>query len=191
MANVKRVSPAEAKALVDQGWVYVDVRSEPEFEESHPSGSENVPLLHMGAGGMTPNPEFMDVMTKAYAKDAKLVIGCKAGGRSLRAATMLLDAGYTNVVDQRAGFDGARDAFGSLSEKGWSPAGLPTEKGATPGATYADVKKRLAGGRRDHALARSILRRADRLEDEGDARRGRVRVVTTTATARLPRHFVP
>ena len=141
MANVKRVSPSEANELLSQGYAYVDVRSEPEFDESHPTGAFNVPLLHMGTGGMTPNAEFLTVMQKAFPKDAKLVVGCKAGGRSLRAATALLEAGFADVIDQRAGFDGPRDAFGALTEKGWSHAGLPVEKGATPGRSYADVKK--------------------------------------------------
>jgi rhodanese-related sulfurtransferase len=140
MANVKRVSPAEARALQDEGFTYVDVRSEPEFLAGHPTGSVNVPLLHMGAGGMTPNPEFLTVMEAAFAKDAKIVLGCRSGGRSLRAAEELIRAGFTNVVDQRAGYEGARGAFGEAGEAGWAPAGLPTEQGPTPGATYADVK---------------------------------------------------
>lgn len=140
MANVKRVSPAEAKALLDQGYVYVDVRSEPEFLAGHPKGAVNVPLLHMGPGGMTPNPEFLSVMQGAFANDAKLVLGCRSGGRSLHAAEELLAAGFTDVVDQRAGYEGARGAFGNTTEPGWEPAGLPTEQGATPGATYGEMK---------------------------------------------------
>jgi hypothetical protein len=42
-----------------------------------------------------------------------------------RAATQLLEAGFTNVADQRAGFSGVRDAFGRTLEKGWSASGLP------------------------------------------------------------------
>lgn len=142
MSDLRRVSPTEAKQLVDDGYVYVDVRSEPEFEEAHPTGSVNVPLMHMGAGGMSPNPEFVEVMTRAFAKDAKIVVGCKAGGRSLKAAQALIAAGFTSIVDQRAGFDGVRDAFGKVTEAGWGPSGLPVERGATAGATYAEIKKR-------------------------------------------------
>lgn len=140
MSNVKRVSPEEAKALVEQGYTYVDVRSEPEFSAGHPKGAVNVPLLHMGPGGMTPNPEFMSVMTTSFPKDAKLVVGCRSGGRSLKAAEMLQEAGFSDVIDQRAGFEGARGPFGNMTEQGWAPAGLPVEEGATPGATYADMK---------------------------------------------------
>jgi hypothetical protein len=63
----------------------------------------------------------------------------------MRAAQALIASGYTNVVDQRAGFDGPRDAFGGLSEPGWSTLGLPTET-ETPGSSYADLKKKAGKG---------------------------------------------
>lgn len=130
MTDLKRVSPAEAKRLCDEdGFVYVDVRSVPEFEVEHPQGAWNVPLMHAGAGGMSPNPDFARAMLAVFPKDAKLVLGCKGGNRSLRAAQMLAQQGFTHLVDQRAGFDAARDAFGGVSEQGWKGAGLPTSTG--------------------------------------------------------------
>jgi rhodanese-related sulfurtransferase len=77
-------------------------------------------------------------MKKLFATDAKLVVGCKAGGRSRRAAEALTAAGFTNVVDQKAGWDGVRDAFGALKEPGWSPSNLPSET-STPGGSYAEL----------------------------------------------------
>jgi len=138
---VKRVSPAEARDLIDkQGYVYVDVRSVPEFAAGHPTGAYNVPLMNMGPGGMAPNPDFMAVMG-SFPKDANLVVGCKAGGRSARAASMLESAGYTNVIDQRAGFEGAPDpATGRIAEPGWRPAGLPVTTDALPDRTYEALK---------------------------------------------------
>ncbi|HEY2946480.1 MAG TPA: rhodanese-like domain-containing protein [Vicinamibacteria bacterium] len=140
---VKRVSPAEARDLIEkQGYVYVDVRSVPEFVAGHPTGAYNVPLMNMGPGGMTPNPDFLAVMA-TFPKDAKLVVGCKAGGRSARAASMLESAGYTSLVDQRAGFEGAPDpATGRISEPGWRPAGLPVSTEAGPDRTYEALKAR-------------------------------------------------
>jgi rhodanese-related sulfurtransferase len=140
MAEFDRVSPEEARKLVDdKGYIYVDVRSEPEYAAGHPKGAHNVPIMHAGPRGMQPNPEFIDVMQALYPKDAKLVVGCRSGQRSMRAADLLTKAGYTKVVDQRAGFEGARDAFGGVSEPGWGPAGLPSEA-ATPGCSYAELK---------------------------------------------------
>jgi rhodanese-related sulfurtransferase len=132
---VKRVAPDEARDLIEsQGYVYLDVRSIPEFEAGHPTGAYNVPLMHMGPAGMTPNPEFLSVVQKTFPKDARLVLGCKGGGRSLRAATLLEGEGYTNVVDQRAGFEG------SPQEAGWRPRGLPVSTTAAPDHTYEDLK---------------------------------------------------
>lgn len=136
---IERISPEEAKRRLDAGWIYLDVRSVPEFEQGHPRGAFNVPLMHMGPGGMHPNAEFMDVVRASFPKDAKIVVGCKSGGRSLRAAEMLSAAGYTNVVDQRAGWGGAHDPFGQLSEKGWAAAGLPTSTQAEQGRSWEEL----------------------------------------------------
>jgi len=146
MANIKRVSPAEAKRLVDEeGYVYLDVRSELEFAAGHPTGAHNVPLMNAGPRGMAPNPEFLAVVEAVYPKDTKLVLGCRSGGRSMRAAEAMIASGYTTVIDQRAGYDGARDAFGQVSEEGWAPAGLPVET-ATPGGSYAELRKKAGRG---------------------------------------------
>src|SRR5262245_47865700 len=133
MASFPRISPEEAKKLMDnEGYIYLDVRSEPEYAAGHPTGAHNIPLLHAGPAGMAPNPDLVSVVSAVYPKDQKLIVGCKAGGRSMRAAEALTSAGFTNIVDQRAGFDGSRDSFGKLTEPGWSPQGLPTET-TTPG----------------------------------------------------------
>ena len=102
---VKRVSPDEALALMqEEGYVYLDVRSVPEFEAGHPEGAYNVPLLDMGPQGMTPNPAFLQVVQAHFPKDAKLVVGCKAGGRSLSAASLLEANGYTLAGPSREVF---------------------------------------------------------------------------------------
>lgn len=137
--TVKRVSPEEASELMEkEGYVYLDVRSIPEFEAGHPKGAYNVPLLHMGSYGMAPNPDFMGVMQTAFPKEARLVVGCKSGGRSLQAASLLESAGYSNVVDQRAGYDGAVGPSGR--EPGWRPKGLPSSTQADPDRTYDGLR---------------------------------------------------
>ena len=139
---VKRISPAEAHQLMkDEGYVYLDVRSVPEFAAGHPTGAYNIPLLDMGPGGMTPNPDFLAVVEKAFPRDARLVVGCKAGGRSAKAAALLTQAGFTNLVDQRAGYDGAPLPTGGV-EPGWRPKGLPTSTESAPDRTYDGLKKR-------------------------------------------------
>jgi rhodanese-related sulfurtransferase len=130
---LKRVSPQDARDLMEkEGYVYVDVRSIPEFEAGHPAGAYNVPLAHLGPQGMAPNTEFLTVMERSFPKDAKIIVGCKSGGRSLQAATVLLSSGFTQVIDQRAGFAGA-------TEPGWAPLGLPTATEAPPDHSYAGL----------------------------------------------------
>jgi rhodanese-related sulfurtransferase len=113
-----KISPAEAHAKMSgEGFTYVDVRTPEEFEAGHPAGAVNVPI----------GDTFAADMTSRFAKDAKIIVGCKAGGRSAKAASVLAAAGFTNVLDQRAGWDGARGSFGELVEPGWSRCGLPAE----------------------------------------------------------------
>jgi len=140
--SVRRVSPQEAKQLLDtDGYVYVDVRSVGEYNQGHPEKSFNVPLLNMGPGGMSPNPDFLAVMKKKFPLDAKLVVGCAAGGRSAKACSALEQAGFTQLVDQRAGYEGAKDSFGAITEPGWSRAGLPVASGPDAERGYEALTK--------------------------------------------------
>jgi len=140
--SVKRVSPHEAKALIDtEGFVYLDVRSVEEFEAGHPAGAYNIPIAHMAAGGMKPNPEFLEEVSAVFPTSSKLVLGCKSGGRSLRAAQALAQAGYEQVVDQRAGFGGVRSPFGEVQEPGWKDAGLDVALEPEEGRSYAELKR--------------------------------------------------
>ena len=141
MSEIKPVSPEEAAELLESGWLYVDVRSEPEFEAGHGPGALNVPLMHRGAGGMTPNPEFLTVMEGAFGKDERLIIGCRSGGRSRRAAEMLKQAGFSKLCDLYTGWEGNRDAFGRVVP-GWGAKGMPSEPGGPEQQRYEDVKKR-------------------------------------------------
>ncbi len=142
MTSFSRVLPQEANALMTHdAFAYVDVRTEQEFEAGHPKGAYNVPLMHMAPGGMVANADYVRVVSNHFDRDAKLIVGCKAGGRSMRAAELLVSAGFVNVMDQRAGFDGVRDGFGEVTEPGWSQAGLPIERGQPAGRNYRDLEK--------------------------------------------------
>jgi rhodanese-related sulfurtransferase len=129
MLGVKRVSPEEASRLMEQGHVYVDVRTEQEFALCHPAGALNVPLDEIGPNGLRKNPDFLPGMQRLFSPDSKIIVGCATGVRSLFAARLLITAGFSNVVDQRAGLDGSRTPFGAVSEKGWVGSGLPVERG--------------------------------------------------------------
>ena len=138
-----RISPSQAYAMMtDEAHAYVDVRTEEEFAAGHPAGAFNVPVMITAAAGLAPNPEFVAVMVRAFAKDTPIIVGCKMGGRSARAARELALAGFTRVLEQRAGWDGARGSFGELTEPGWSRAGLPTETGTPEARSYDAVRGR-------------------------------------------------
>ena len=142
MSAIPRLSPAEAQEKLSAGYTYVDVRTEEEFAAGHPAGAYNVPFLVSASGSMAPNPDFLAVMKAVFPKDQKLVLGCRSGGRSLRAAEALVAEGYSAVVDQRAGWDGARDAFGAVTEPGWSRVGLPTEPGDGGERGYGSLSRK-------------------------------------------------
>lgn len=59
----------------DPEYVYIDVRSVQEFEHGHVPGSYNIPLLLMGLSGMQPNPDFLAVVMRRFAKEQKIVFG--------------------------------------------------------------------------------------------------------------------
>ncbi|MFQ5478324.1 MAG: rhodanese-like domain-containing protein [Candidatus Binatia bacterium] len=144
---VKRVTPDEAARLIGEGWSYVDVRSEAEFEQGHPRGAYNIPFMHFTPGsGMTPNKDFLNVFNSAFGADDPVIVGCKSGARSMRAAEALAAAGYTGVVDMRGGFGGEPDRAGGFVCEGWRARGLPVSGAAEQGRSYKEIKARFPSG---------------------------------------------
>lgn len=141
--NIRRLSPEEAKALLDsgQGYVYLDVRTVEEFDAGHVPGAKNIPFLIPGPLGMSVNPYFVEVVGKNFAKDAKIICGCQKGHRSLRAAQALAAAGFTNVADMRGGFGGETDHCGCLIAPGWATSGLPVAKDSHPADRYSFLQQ--------------------------------------------------
>jgi rhodanese-related sulfurtransferase len=127
--------------MQDQGYVYIDVRSVPEYEGGHPAGAYNIPLLDSGPRGMVPNPEFLTVAEAFLATHPKVILGCQGGNRSMRAAEALEARGHAGLQEQRAGWGGARNPYGQVVEPGWSAAGLPSAAGPDPERGYAALKK--------------------------------------------------
>lgn len=128
---MRTVSPREAyELMVREGYVYLDVRTVTEFAESHPRGARNVPYALPSSAGLAPNPDFLAEVTSSLTPDTKLVVGCATGVRSRDAARLLREAGFAEVVEQRAGMLGVRDPFGRLRERGWRDEGLPVDEEA-------------------------------------------------------------
>ena len=141
--EVERISAEEAKRLVEEaGYRYLDVRPPEEFAAGHPRGAENIPFRISTASGVVPNPEFVTMASAVYPHATPLVVGCKAGVISRKAAAALVSAGFTRVVELRCGFDGARNAFGQITEPGWRQQGFPVEQRAE-GKSYVELKERI------------------------------------------------
>jgi rhodanese-related sulfurtransferase len=143
---IHSASPEQAAELLssDQGYVYLDVRSIPEFSQGHPRSASNVPLLHAEPGSrqLVPNPDFLRVVQANFPPESRLLLGCLSGGRSMKAAEVLAEAGYQNLLNVRGGFGGARDHLGRITEAGWEALGLPVERETSPGRSYQTLLQR-------------------------------------------------
>jgi rhodanese-related sulfurtransferase len=78
----QRVTGAEARKLVADGALLLDVRTPQEFAEVHLEGARNVPLGGL-QGAMATLP-----------RDKPIVVHCAVGSRSAVAAKLLAAAGY-------------------------------------------------------------------------------------------------
>ena len=104
VAQVTQITAKELASRLDNGGIGVlDVRREAEFEAGHIDGADWHPLDRFKAA-------LPDI-----PKDAPVAVHCKSGYRSLVATSVLMRAGYHNVVDVAGGFDA------------WVGASLPVE----------------------------------------------------------------
>lgn len=81
--NGAKVDGAEAKKLVAEGALLLDVRSQEEFDDEHILGATNIPVNELQA------------KLASLPKDKPIVVYCAIGGRATKAAAMLADAGYS------------------------------------------------------------------------------------------------
>ena len=139
--EIPQLTPTDAHDVLQRNpaAIYLDVRTEAEFEAGHPAGARNVPIVFFDPATRQPklNPDFLATVRRHLPPATKLVIGCQSGGRSQRACEILADAGYTDVANVSGGFGGAREH----GVRGWRDLGLPVENGSPPGRSHADLKK--------------------------------------------------
>ena len=73
--------------------------------------------------------ELMAKVGLAGKKDARIILSCRSGDRSARAADLMAKSGYTNVWSAIEGFEGdkAKDgpSKGKRTVNGWKNANLP------------------------------------------------------------------
>jgi rhodanese-related sulfurtransferase len=145
MMTIKHITVQQAHQQQSSGATYLDVRSIPEFEQGHPAGAFNVPLLHLDpqTGQMRPNPDFLNVVKANFSPDTTMVVGCKMGGRSQQACELLSSAGYQDVTNVLGGWGGAPQ----MGHAGWLQAGLPVETETHAARVYDTLYKKAAGDR--------------------------------------------
>lgn len=145
--SVKEATPEESSRLVqEERYVYLDVRTEAEFEQGHPPGAYNVPVIFRDDTGQPePNTDFLSVVEAHFPRDTKFVLGCRSGGRSARAQQMLLHAGYGEVVNNLHGWEGRTDWDGTFLP-GWSKTELPVETGQPEERSYTSLKDKAKQG---------------------------------------------
>ncbi|MDX1903729.1 MAG: rhodanese-like domain-containing protein [Thermonemataceae bacterium] len=90
---VKEICPTTTQEWVQNGALLVDVREKDEVSEL----SYDVPNIVN-----IPLSEFEERFNE-IPKDKDVVMVCKSGSRSLRAAGFLVNHGYTNVVNMQHG----------------------------------------------------------------------------------------
>jgi len=143
--SLKNIGPEKANEILttekDAG--YIDVRTEQEFANGHVPGSFNIPVVepNPATGQMTPNPEFVRIVSSHFGKDKKIIAGCQAGGRSQFAGEMLVSEGFLDVSNMQGGFGGARDPMGRVVAPGWTQLNLPVETELKEERTYSGLRK--------------------------------------------------
>ena len=113
------VDPQEAVGLMNRkDAVLVDVREDKEHREGHIAGSVHVPLSG-----------FSRELNRLEAFQRKpVIVGCRSGHRSGKAAGMLRKQGFEEVYNLKGGL------------LAWENAGLPLSTGKTKKKRKADKK---------------------------------------------------
>eukprot|EP01023_Acetabularia_acetabulum_P029574 TRINITY_DN278_c0_g1_i1.p2 TRINITY_DN278_c0_g1~~TRINITY_DN278_c0_g1_i1.p2 ORF type:complete len:274 (-),score=65.00 TRINITY_DN278_c0_g1_i1:383-1204(-) len=128
--KVKNVSCSEIPKMMQEGWVLLDVRPSTETKKASIVGAVKVPLFipdtgmspgsllkqmsAFGMGGwwlggthMEPNDSFMADVQARLPRDAKVIVVCQKGLRSLAACEKMSMAGYETLAWVNGGFDTA------------------------------------------------------------------------------------
>lgn len=90
-ASYRRISAKQARQMMEQteGYILLDVRTEPEFREKRIEGAMLLPDYDIAARAEQELPD----------KQAVILVYCRTGRRSELAARQLMAMGYTQVYD--------------------------------------------------------------------------------------------
>jgi len=123
------ISPQKAFEMLENPSTYlIDVRSIAEYVfTGHPEMAYNIPSRFWSEKeqGLVPNENFLQDINSRFEKDDTLIFMCRSGGRSLKAAQLVKEAGFKNVFSINEGFGGEKDAKGLRTINGWKNRQLP------------------------------------------------------------------
>lgn len=87
----RQVSSDEAAAMMasESDYLILDVRTREEYEQGHIPGAVCVPNESIGSGELSALPR----------KDQLILVYCRSGNRSKKAAQALADLGYTSIYE--------------------------------------------------------------------------------------------
>lgn len=105
------VSVSDAKKMVEEGDVFIlDVRTPDEFHAAHIEGAVLIPVASLknpsGEPVLPPEDLLANRMDDPLLPDncdAKILVYCKTGSRSVNASKILVNAGYDNVYNMQTG----------------------------------------------------------------------------------------
>jgi rhodanese-related sulfurtransferase len=129
MRQLQHLEPKETWDLLQStpDAVFVDVRMEIEsMYVGKPPGSINIPWYEYPDFEADARSFVAAVKSEVKSLDQPVILICRSGSRTLDAGKVLLDAGFTRVVNVLHGFEGDLDADDHRSTiNGWRFDGLP------------------------------------------------------------------
>jgi rhodanese-related sulfurtransferase len=86
------VSIQQAKEMIDRGDVFIlDVRTQEEYDTGHIKNSTLIPV------------QVLDKRLNELPRDKKILVYCKAGGRSAQASEILVNNGFKEIYNMKGG----------------------------------------------------------------------------------------
>ena len=85
------ITAEEAKQIMDaeEGYIILDVRTQEEYDQGHIPGAMLIPNTEIETRA---EDELLD-------KDQLILVYCRSGNRSKKAAEILVELGYTNIKE--------------------------------------------------------------------------------------------
>jgi rhodanese-related sulfurtransferase len=128
---IENLNPQQTWEFLQQNptAVLVDVRTKMEhLFVGHPPQAIHIPWVD--APNWQLNPNFIEnVRQIAPALDTPILLLCRSGQRSLDAAVVLEQAGYSHLINVAEGFEGALNHNKQRSTiNGWRFSGLPWQQ---------------------------------------------------------------